>query len=119
MATIIDGEYVPAIGCIVPDSINEIGEKETFLQAIEEADKFYFDICKKYPNICEYALTNSHIKNVILKCNFRELVHISRLRSDCHAQWEIREISDKMIRLASKQFPCLCKFLSGKDKFKK
>ncbi len=119
MATIIDSEYVPAIGCIVPDSIEQAGCKEMFLQAIEEADAFYFDTYKKYPILNEYLLTNAHIKNVILKCNFRELVHISRLRCDGHAQWEIREIAGKMCDLAGKKFPELKMFLSGKDLFKK
>ena len=119
MATIIDSEYVPAVGCIVPDSIDAVGGKEIFLTAIEEADAFYYDTYKQYPGLNEYILTNSHIKNVILKCNFRELVHISRLRSDAHAQWEIREISDKMCETVGKNLPMLKKFLSGKDKFKK
>ena len=119
MATIIDSDYVPAIGCIVPDSVSEVGGKETFLHAVEEADAFYYDTYRQYPVINEYILTNSHIKNVMLRCNFRELVHISRLRSDGHAQWEIREISDKMCETVGKELPMLKKFLSGKDKFKK
>ena len=58
-------------------------------------------------------------KNVVLKCNFRELVHIARLRSDKHAQWDIRNLSDKMTDLVKKDLPLFGKLLCGKDTFNK
>jgi len=48
------------------------------------------------PLAAPYILTNSHRKRVLIRVNARELYHISRLREDTHAQWDIQNISKIM-----------------------
>jgi thymidylate synthase ThyX len=47
----------------------------------------------------------------------RELYHISRLREDRHAQWDIMRISTKMLDLARRVAPLTFLLSCGKDAF--
>ena len=118
MTTIIDGEYSPILGVKIPDSIIDTNQKDIFMDKIYQIEKLYEKAKNKWGNVANYILSNSHRKNIILKCNFRELVHISRLRSDKHAQWDIRNISDKMINEVKSYLPIIENLLCGKDQFK-
>ena len=57
---------------------------------------------KKAPLAAAYVLTNAHRKRVLMKFNARELYHLARLRADAHAQWDIRELAEKMLQQAKK-----------------
>ncbi len=117
MATIVDGQYSPVLGVKIPDSIIETNQKDFFMNKINQIEKLYEKAKNKWGSAGDYILSNSHRKNIILKCNFRELVHISRLRSDKHAQWDIRNISDMMINDTISHFPIIGCLLCGKDQF--
>ena len=117
MATLIDGEYSPLLGVKIPESIIATGQKDFFMEKINLIERLYNEAKQKWGEAADYILSNAHRKNVILKCNFRELVHISRLRSDKHAQWDIRNISDKIIALVKPHLPLLGNLLGGKDNF--
>jgi thymidylate synthase ThyX len=54
-----------------------------------------------------------------MKLNARELYHLARLRTDAHAQWDIRELSEKMLRAARKVMPQTLMMACGKDSFDK
>jgi hypothetical protein len=62
-------------------------------------------------------LTNAHRRRALLKVNLRELYHVSRLREDASAQWEIRAMAGQMSRLAKKAMPLACLLLGGKDAY--
>ena len=49
--------------------------------------------------------------------NLRELHHFVRLRSDEHAQWEIRDISNEIAKLIRTHCPITAKHLMGKSEF--
>ena len=65
----------------------------------------------------EYILTNAHRKRVLFKVNIRELYHISRLREDQTAQWDIRQIVGQMVDMAKDKMPIACLLLGGKDTY--
>ncbi len=117
MASVIDGDYNPMYGVKIPDSIVENGLDRYFLNKIAIVNELYYELKEKYGQTADYVLTNAHRKNVIFKCNFRELTHFSRLRSDKHAQWDIRNISDLMIKSVSEKVDFVGDLLSGKDSF--
>jgi hypothetical protein len=54
---------------------------------------------------------------VLLKCNARELYHLSRLREDKHAQWDIQKIARKMSELAKEVMPLTMLTIGGKDAY--
>jgi thymidylate synthase ThyX len=70
---------------------------------------------KKMSVGAEYILTNAHRKRVLFKVNVRELYHISRLREDQTAQWDIRQVVGQMIDLSKDKMPIACLLMGGKD----
>jgi flavin-dependent thymidylate synthase len=119
IATIIDGNYSTKLDVTIPESIIKTGNKNLFMENILRINDLYDKIKNNYGLSSDYILSNAHRKNVILKCNFRELVHITRLRSDKHAQWDIRNISDKMIEEVKAKMPLFSKLLGGKHDFER
>lgn len=117
MATIIDGEYDPALGITIPDSIKDTEMTGLFTDKVGLINELYEKAVKKWPRAAGYLLSNAHRKHVILKCNFRELVHMARLRCDAHAQWDIRNICEKIVRIVKLEHPFLGRILCGKDSF--
>jgi flavin-dependent thymidylate synthase len=117
MATLTSQRYDPELGVTVPPSIEEIGAKCKFMEIMERTNKVYFDLKKDVGLAAEYVLTNAHRRRVLLKVNARELYHISRLREDATAQWDIRALVGKMSKQAEKVMPLTCLLLGGKDAY--
>jgi thymidylate synthase ThyX len=85
------------------------------MEIIERTDETYHALKKATGPAADYVLTNAHRRRVLLKVNARELYHISRLREDATAQWDIRDIAARMSALAKKVMPLTCLLLGGKD----
>jgi flavin-dependent thymidylate synthase len=117
MASIVWSDYDPALGVIMPESVEAVGEKERFLALIEQTDKLYGRIEKAHPGIGSYILTNAHRRRVLVKVNLRELYHMSRLREDPTAQWDIRNIVRQMSTLAKSVMPVTTMLLGGKSDY--
>jgi flavin-dependent thymidylate synthase len=117
MATLTWPRYDPALGVTVPPSVREAGAEREFLAVIELTDETHARLEQAVGPAADYVLTNAHRRRALLKINVRELYHISRLRQDATAQWEIREIAAEMSRLAAKAMPLSCLLLGGKDAY--
>lgn len=115
MATLTVQKYSPELGVTVPPSIEEIGSKKEFMEMIEETNHVYSLLKENIEYGAEYVLTNAHRRRVLLKVNARELYHISRLREDATAQWDIRRTAGEMSRLAREVMPLTCLLIGGKD----
>ncbi|MBN2185192.1 MAG: FAD-dependent thymidylate synthase [Candidatus Krumholzibacteriota bacterium] len=109
--------YSTGLGVSIPDSVKKAKGIGIFRKAIKSSESLYRKISDKAGISADYLLTNAHRRRVLVKINMRELYHFSRLRSDSHAQWEIREISDMMCALAKERFPYGGAILGGKDRF--
>jgi len=117
MATMTSQPYDPALGVTTPPSIEAIGCQEEFLAMIQRTNDVYDLMQNKIPVGAEYILTNAHRKRVLFKVNVRELYHISRLREDQTAQWDIRHIVGQMVDMAKDKMPIACLLLGGKDAY--
>jgi len=117
MATIVSQVYDPTLGVTVPPSIKAIGRQKEFMAMIRKTNDAYERISERHPQAAPYILTNAHRKRVLLKLNARELYHLSRLRADGHAQWDIRNLADQMLRQARKVMPLTLMAACGKDGF--
>jgi len=84
---------------------------------IARTNAAYETLRRSVGGAADYILTNSHRRRVLFKTNARELYHISRLREDATAQWDIRAITGRMSALAKKTMPLTCLLLGGKDAF--
>ncbi|MBN2282265.1 MAG: FAD-dependent thymidylate synthase [Deltaproteobacteria bacterium] len=117
LATITSQQYDPALGVTVPPSIEAVNMNGPFMERISRTNEVYERIARSAPAAAPYILTNAHRKRVIMKVNVRELYHISRLREDRHAQWDIRETARHMVMRARKVMPLSLLFACGKDSF--
>ncbi|OGP87678.1 MAG: hypothetical protein A2031_08735 [Deltaproteobacteria bacterium RBG_19FT_COMBO_43_11] len=117
MSTIIAQEYNPSLGVTVPPSVRKIGQQKIFMEIMRQTEKAYEQIKKKVPSAASYVLTNAHRKRVLMKFNAREMYHLARLRADAHAQWDIRKLTEDMLRQAKKVMPLALSLACGKDSF--
>jgi len=119
IATITSQNYNPELAFTMPLSIEEIGESKKFAAIVKKSEDIYHKIEKRLPQIGAYILTNAHRKRVLLNVNLRELYHISRLREDPTAQWDIRNITKKMSQEARDVMPITTSLLGGKSDYPK
>jgi thymidylate synthase ThyX len=117
MSTIIAQEYNPDLGVTVPPSIKAIGQQKDFLEIMRQTQNIYEKIREKAPLAAAYVLTNAHRKRVLMKLSAREMYHLARLRADQHAQWDIRDLTEKMLKQAKKVMPLTLMMACGKDNF--
>ena len=117
MSTITAQKYDPALGVTIPSSIAEIGMEKEFMRIIDKTNEAYTIIAKTCPLAAPYILTNAHRRRVLMRVNARELYHISRLREDSHAQWDIQNISKAMTKEAKRVMPLTFGLIGGKDKY--
>lgn len=117
MSTITAQSYDPNLGLTIPESIKEIGMEKYFREIADKTNDTYEAINKKIPIAASYILTNAHRKRVLVRVNLRELYHISRLREDKHAQWDIQNISAALSKEAKKVMPLASSLLCGKDSY--
>jgi flavin-dependent thymidylate synthase len=117
MATLTWQRSDPSLGVMVPPSVREIGAEKEFLSVIDRTNETHAILEKAIGPAADYVLTNAHRRRALLKLNVRELYHVSRLREDATAQWEIRRAAGEMSRLARKVMPLACLLLGGKDAY--
>jgi thymidylate synthase ThyX len=117
MATLTAQDYDPALGVSVPPSFAEVGVVREFRKIVETTNTAYRKLKERAGEAAEYVLTNAHRRRVLLKVNVRELYHISRLREDPTAQWEIRKLAGRLSGLAKEVMPLSTLLLGGKDKY--
>jgi len=117
MTTLTAQPYDPGLGTTVPPSVTEIGAADEFLEVVAATDEAHARLAKAAGRAADYVLTNAHRRRILLKINARELYHVSRLREDASAQWDIRRIAGAMSALAREAMPLTCLMLGGKDAY--
>ena len=119
LMTLLPQDYNPELGYTIPESIKRTGIEDELIKVLDQSTELYYNFKKKYNKTAEYCLTNAHRRRVLVSVNPREIYHISRLREDAHAQWDIRETAHDMLKLAKEQAPLTFMLACGKDKFAK
>lgn len=117
MATLTSQPYEIRLGVTLPPKIRGTKGEPRFKEVIAETNQFYEKLVKEQPAAAPYILTGAHRRRVLLTINLRELYHISRLREDAHAQWEIQQLSAKMSAAAKRALPLGGMLLGGKDRY--
>lgn len=117
MATLTCQPYDPGLGVTVPPSVGDVGAAAEFLEVVAATDEAYSRLKMAVGPAADYVLTNAHRRRVLLKINARELYHVSRLREDASAQWDIRALVAGVSALARKAMPLTCLMLGGKDAY--
>jgi len=117
MATLTRQRYDPVLGVTVPPSVREAGAEKEFMAVIDRTNEAHAVLEQEVGPAADYILTNAHRRRALFKVNLRELYHISRLREDDTAQWEIRRVAAEMSRLAKKAMPLTGLLLGGKGAY--
>jgi hypothetical protein len=117
MLTLTAQEYDPGLGLTVPSSIEEIRETTRFHELASRCQDVYDKIRQTSPVAAQYALMNAHQRRVLVSFNARELYHLTRLREDKTAQWDIRDKTRKMVELAKHIMPLTLLLTGGKDQY--
>ncbi|MFO7619357.1 MAG: FAD-dependent thymidylate synthase [Thermoplasmata archaeon] len=109
--------YNPELGFTYPPSVIETGLQKEFEQNYRQSSEAYYELTKYSQPAAAYVLTNGHRRRMLIRANARELHHISRLREDTHAQWDVRKVSGDMLSLAREKSPVCLMLAWGKDRF--
>ncbi len=117
MATLTAQDYDPDLGVTVPPAIGEIRMAESFMDVMTRTNEIYGQMRQAAFAAAPYILTNAHRRRVAMKVNARELYHMVRLRAARDAQWDIRELTEKMLAAARQVMPLTLLLASGKDGF--
>ncbi|MFH1387668.1 MAG: FAD-dependent thymidylate synthase [bacterium] len=117
MSTITSQAYNPALGVTIPPKIRATKHERRFNEIIAETDAVYNELAKTDQHAAEYVLTGAHRKRSLMTVNARELYHISRLREDKHAQWDIQNVSAALAKAAKAVMPLTMQLIGGKDKY--
>ena len=107
----------PALGVSVPPSFAAVGAVREFREVVEKTNATHRRLREKVGEAADYVLTNAHRRRVLLQVNVRELYHISRLREDPAAQWEIRKLAGRMSALAKEVMPLSTLLIGGKNRY--
>lgn len=100
---------------VIPEAIDEIGRFEIWYTLSNKFRDFGDEKFSHVPSIHSYFKMNLDPVQVLVKMNLRELYHFVRLRSDEHAQWEIRELSNWIAEHLHVVAPNAARFLGGKS----
>ena len=117
LSTIIKSDYNPQFGYMIPPLIRQMNMDEEIKKLYNDVYKCYFELEAKKKGLGNYILTNANKLVILFQANLRELYHFSRLRSDKHAQWEIRVLSQKMDKILRDKIPLAAKCIMGKHEF--
>ncbi|HTW90769.1 MAG TPA: FAD-dependent thymidylate synthase [bacterium] len=117
LMTITAQPYDPKNGWTIPTSIAEIKEHKSFKEMLARTEEVFDRVAAFNPAVAQYVLTNSHQRRVLVTVDARELYHISRLREDPEAQWDIRDIAGRMMEQARHVMPLTLALACGKDNY--
>ncbi len=115
LSTQIKSKYNPNNGIVLPPLLKKIDFD--FSNSFDERNILFAEMEKMKSGLGNYVMTNSDKIKVLFKANLREIYHFVRLRSDKHAQWEIREVSQKIEKIVKKIAPFASSKLAGKSDF--
>lgn len=115
MATLQAAPYDPGLGLTIPPSLGGAGLEEVLVRAGQDAAGLWSLLGGPADPVASYALLNAHRREALVTLNLREIYHVSRLREDAHAQWDIRTLAASLSGLARQAFPLTARWLGGKD----
>jgi thymidylate synthase (FAD) len=106
---------------IIPPTIKADKElKRKFVHSMADAQKIYNDLVislnangikgEAANQDARFALPNAAETKIIVTMNARELIHFFRQRCCNRAQWEIRAMAEKMLKLARKAAPVIFEY---------
>lgn len=103
---------------VIPPSIESAGLTEWYLEKLRLINQWYKELQEglkeaiksgkvkgKVNEDARFLLPNAVCSEIVISCNFREWRHIFKMRTDLHAQWEIRSVIIDLLKKFQQKFP--------------
>ena len=115
IGTIIRQTRPSQLSYTLPQAILDIGRDDDWDRLLDRARELRENLARIHPALANYTLLNASKVKVLARMNLRELYHFVRLRSDEHAQWEIRGLSHSLVDQLRVFAPRATAWLCGKS----
>ena len=116
MKTEVAQAHSPAQGRTLPPLIRNAGFADRYNRTLDLLEDAYHALGAD--RRAEILLANGHNLRILADLNAREIVEMSRIRSDRHAQWDIRAIADAIVAAVTRVHPHVGLACGGRDAFK-
>ncbi|PKN75717.1 MAG: thymidylate synthase (FAD) [Candidatus Cloacimonetes bacterium HGW-Cloacimonetes-2] len=117
IGTIIKEDEVYEPSHFYQEAIRKVKRTEIWETQIEKVHYFRDQLSFHNEEAARYIRMNTDTVKILAQFNLREIYHFVRLRSDDHAQAEIRNISDLMRTYVRVFAPFASRYLCGKSEF--
>lgn len=116
MKSEVSQAHSPAHGRTLPPLVRNAGFADKYNGTLDFLEETYQALGAD--RRAEIVLANGHNLRILADLNAREVVEMSRIRSDRHAQWDIRNVSDAIVAAVQRVHPNVGLACGGRDKFK-
>jgi thymidylate synthase ThyX len=103
MLTIEWQQLSPKHGYDVPDSVQEAGERATFVQAMERSAALHGAMAFRFPEQASYAVSLAYRLRFVMQMNAREAMHLIELRTTPQGHPAYRHVAQEMHRLIAEE----------------
>lgn len=110
------GEPTIENGFIIPPNIEKAKVSEILIKAIKASEELFIELKEKLPEVSPYVVTNAHKRLVLMNADLWAFDHFANLRCTNEAQWDIRNVSFKMLDLIKEVAPQLATFMARRKK---
>ena len=91
------------LGYDVPDAVNDAGERERFVEAMERSAALHADLWERFPEQAAYAVSLAYRVRFVMQLNAREAMHVIELRTTPQGHPAYRRVCQEMHRLIAEQ----------------
>ena len=116
MKSEVSQAHSPAHGRTLPPLVRNAGFSDLYHHTLDLLEETYNALGGN--SRAEILLANGHNLRILADLNAREVVEFSRIRSDGHAQWDIRNVSDAIVAAVTRVHPHVGLACGGRDTFK-
>jgi thymidylate synthase ThyX len=103
-------------GFVIPPNIEKANASEILIRAIKASEELFIELKEKLPEVSPYLVTNAHKRLVLMNADLWAFDHFANLRCTNEAQWDIRNVSFKMLDMIKNVAPQLTTFMARRKK---
>ena len=116
MSTQVAQPRTVALGYTIPPLVEQAGCLDLYREGMARLEDAFDRLGGD--ERASIILGNGHNRRTLLHLNARELVELSRLRADKHAQWDVRDRTAAIVALIDTVHPGVAWACGGRDAFK-
>lgn len=110
------GEPTIENGFVIPPNIEKAEASEILIKVIKDSEELFVELREKSPEASPYVVTNAHKRLVLMNTDLWAFDHFANLRCTNEAQWDIRNVSFKMLDLIKEVSPQLTTFMARRKR---